>query len=103
MKKFTLFAVGIFAILVAFSLNWAISNNTMTERERRAQVNTRIDNNGYWKLMASKGLAVLNPEVEVPKASFTGSKIKSRMVRFDDSPDVPTTGQSSTQSENSIF
>ena len=103
MKKFMLIAIGIFIILGAFSLNWAISKNNMSEREKRAQVNTRVDNNGYWKLMASKGLAVLNPEAEVPQAIFTGSAIKSRIVRLDDSPDVPVTGQSSTQSENSIF
>lgn len=103
MKKTTLIVVGITIIIGAFSLNWAISNNALTEREKRAQVNTRIDNNGYWKRMAEKGLAVLNPEVEVPQAIFTGSKINSRIVKIDDSPDVPVTGQASTQSENSIF
>lgn len=103
MKKFILIALGISLIIGALSLNWAISNNAMTEREKRAQVNTRVDNNGYWKKMAAMGLAVLNPEVEVPKATFTGSKIKSRMVKSDDSPDVPVTSEPSTQSENSIF
>ncbi len=103
MKKPTIIALGVLIVLGAFTLNWAISNNTMSEREKRAQVNTRVDNNGYWKRMADMGLAVLNPEVEVPQAVFTGSKINSRMVRFDDSPDVPVTETPSTQSENSIF
>lgn len=103
MKKTTLITIGIFVILGTFSLNWAISNNGLTEREKRAQVNTRVDNNGYWKRMAERGLATLNPEVEVPKATFAGSAIKSRMVKREDSPDVPVTDVSSTQSENSIF
>ena len=103
MKKTTLYVIGIFMIIGGLSLNWAISNNAQSEREKRAQVNTRVDNNGYWKRMADKGLAVLNPEVEVPQAIFTGSKIHSRMVKIEDSPDVPVTGEPSTQSENSIF
>ncbi len=92
-----------FLVFIFTIVNWGISNSADSERERRAKVNTRIDNNGYWKRMAKEGLAILNPEVEVPPAVFTGSIINSRAVRYDNSPDVPVTTQPSTQSENSIF
>ena len=104
MKKFTiLFAVFTIGIL-AFSINWAVSDSTPTERERRSKVKGWVDNNGYWKRMADQGLAVLNPEVRAPEAVFTGSQIKAATVITDDSPDVPVIDvASSTQSENSVF
>lgn len=101
MRKLLLIALSL--ILVTTVVNIAVSDSSESERERRAKADTRVDNNGYWKRMAKRGLAVLNPEVEVPKAVFTGSKIQSRVVMYDNSPDVPVTDQSSTQSENSIF
>lgn len=101
MRKITIVFLSL--IMVVFAANWAISNSKPSEREKRAQVNTRVDNNGYWKKMAKQGLAVLNPVVEVPPAVYTGSNINSRAVRYENSPDVPVTTQSSTQSENSIF
>ncbi len=101
MRKLLFFSFA--AILIFTAVNWAISDSSDTERERRAKVNTRIDNNGYWKKMAKEGLAVLNPVVEVPEAVYTGSRINSRAVRYDNSPDVPVTTEPSTQSENSIF
>ena len=91
------------AALITIGVKWAISDDTKSERERRALLDTRIDNNNYWKKMAEKGLTVLNPEVEVPPAVFKGSAIKATRVREDDSPDVPVTEVNSTQSENSIF
>jgi len=63
----------------------------------------RVDNNRYWKKMAEKGLTTLNPVVDVPQAKYTGSAIEAKTVFFNDSPDVPVTTESSTQSENSIF
>lgn len=90
-------------ILIVAAVNWAVSDSSESERERRAKVDTRIDNNGYWKRMAKRGLAVLNPEVEVPKAVYTGSTINARTVAYENSPDVPVTNEPSTQSENSIF
>ncbi len=101
MRKFLILSLA--AVLVLVVANFAISDSTESEREKRAQVNTRVDNNGYWKEAAKRGLAVLNPEVEVPAAVYTGSQIKSRAVRYENSPDVPVTGEPSTQSENSIF
>ena len=101
MRKILILSLA--AVIVLFAANWAISDSTESEREKRAQVNTRVDNNGYWKEAAKRGLAVLNPVVDVPAAVYTGSQINSRAVRYDNSPDVPVTGQPSTQSENSIF
>ncbi len=95
MRKYTFILLAL--VFVAFATNWAISNSKPSEREKRAQVNTRVDNNGYWKRMAKRGLAVLNPVVEVPPAVYTGSTINSRAVLYENSPDVPVTTQSSTQ------
>ncbi|MBE9484369.1 MAG: hypothetical protein IMY74_05955, partial [Bacteroidetes bacterium] len=67
------------------------------------QANWRVDNNGYWKMMAEKGLTTLNPMVVVPKAKYTGSGIEARSSATLDSPDVPVTTENSSQSENSIF
>ncbi len=103
MKKFTiLLLIAVLAVLT-IGVKWAISDDTKSERERRSQVDTRVDNNGYWRKMAEKGLAILNPEVEIAPAVYTGSKINSRSVVWEDSPDVPVTTTSSRQSENSIF
>jgi len=73
------------------------------EAERATQVNTRVDNNGYWKLKASQGLAKLNGMQDIPPAQYTGSEIKAFSVRTDDSPDVPVAPSNTTQSEVSIF
>jgi hypothetical protein len=103
MKKFTMLLLIALVAVITIGVKWAISDDTKSERERRALIDTRIDNNNYWKKMAEKGLTVLNPEVEVPPAVFKGSIIKATQVREDDSPDVPVTEVNSTQSENSIF
>ena len=103
MKKSTLIIFIVAFGLVAFSINRAISDSTPAERQRRAMVDYRIDNTGYWIKMAKLGLAELNPDVKVAKAIYNGSKINSPMVANDDSPDVPVTTESAQQSENSIF
>lgn len=103
MKKIKLLVVFTTFILVAFSINWAVSSSKMTEREKRAQVDHRIDNMAYWKRMAEAGYVPFNPEVRAEPAIFTGSKIHSPMVLTEDSPDVPVTEVNSTQSENSII
>jgi hypothetical protein len=73
------------------------------DAERAKQVNTRVDNNGYWKRMAALGLARLNPVTPVKPAIYNGSGINALSVLTDDSPDVPVAGNNSTQSENSVF
>ncbi|MCK9399333.1 MAG: GEVED domain-containing protein [Bacteroidales bacterium] len=73
------------------------------DAERAKKVDTRIDNNGYWKKMAALGLARLNPVTPVKPAVYVGSEIRAFSVITDDSPDVAVATSSSTQSENSVF
>jgi PKD repeat protein len=67
------------------------------------KIDTRIDNQRYWRRMADSGFVYLAPVESVPSATFTGSRIESPMVMNENSPDVPTTTANSTQSENSVF
>ena len=102
MRKFRfLFLIMVIGFLIT-TINWAMSDSSNTERERRAKLDTRIDNNGYWKEMAKQGLTVLNPVVEVPQAVYIGSTMKNAMVATINSPDVAVS-TNSTQSENSII
>jgi len=90
-------------VLLAFLV---ITSSLWAQKEKpqwSEKADTRIDNNGYWKRMAEKGLTKLNPMVSVPKAVYTGSAIDARSSVTLDSPDVPVTTESSTQSENSVF
>ena len=66
-------------------------------------LDTRVDNMGYWQKAAELGLTTVAPKVEIPLGTFKGSKIASKSVWREDSPDVPVTNVNSTQSENSIF
>lgn len=66
-------------------------------------IDTRIDNMTYWKQMAEKGYVEVAPVVPIEQAVYTGSRINSRAVTFEDSPDVKLTEMNSTQSENSVF
>jgi hypothetical protein len=102
MQRFKLLFLFTVIGLVVLTVNWAVSDSSDTERERRAKLDTRIDNQGYWKKMAKEGLTVLNPVVDVPQAIYTGSSIKSPMVSTTNSPDVAVS-TNSTQSENSII
>lgn len=61
----------------------------------------RILNNVYWKEMARRGLARLNPPIVAPAGTERGSEIEEL---GQDSPDVPITNAANvTQSENSVF
>ncbi len=102
MQKFRFLFLFMVTGLMVLSISWAMSDSSDTERERRAKLNTRIDNQGYWKKMAEEGLTVLNPVVEVPEAVYTGSVINNAMVATLNSPDVAVS-TNSTQSENSII
>ena len=82
---------------------WATGDDNKSEREKEKLLDTRVDNNAYWKKMAKEGLTTLNPDVTVEKAIFKGSKIKALSVITENSPDIPVTDEASTQSENSIF
>lgn len=67
------------------------------------QMDTRIDNMGYWQQCAEWGLVPVQPFVAVPPAVYNGSKVILN-GRLMDSQDVCTTNEpsNSTQSENSI-
>jgi len=66
-------------------------------------LDTRIDNMSYWRKVAELGLAPVAPKVDVLLGIPKSSRINALKVVRDDSPDVPVTDESSTQSENSII
>jgi len=80
-----------------------IAGITGHTQEQEYVLDTRIDNNGYWKQAAEKGLTTLNPVVPIKAAIYTGSDIRAVSVITDDSPDVPVVTGSTSQSENSIY
>ena len=103
MKKTTLFfLVAIFTLTATFSFAQIPQKQTNTKKEAQ-QVDTRIDNMGYWIRCAEAGLVSVAPNIPPPKAKFKGSVINSKLVRDFNSVDVPVTEENSTQSENSIF
>jgi hypothetical protein len=65
------------------------------------QVDTRIDNMGYWRKMAEFGLVPVEPFHKIPPAEYSGSLVVTDGILVDDSPDVAVTTETSTQSENS--
>ena len=64
---------------------------------------TRIDNMGYWRKMADLELVPRQARIFVEAPVYTGSEIRAKGVKTTNSPDVPVTTETSTQSENSIF
>jgi hypothetical protein len=102
MKKFY-----ILTLAALFMTSSYVFSQKADDRKKNAegavQLNTRVDNNGYWKRMAALGLTQLNPVIPVKPAVYTGSEIRAFSVITDDSPDVPVATNNSTQSENSIF
>ncbi len=105
MKKVKFLLFFIVLGIVAFSVSKVVSDNQkLDKRAKRALINWKIDNQGYWKKMINEGLVLGNPDVKVAAAVYTGSEIKSPMSVTENSPDVPVTDVAgSTQSENSIF
>ena len=103
--KIRLISVAMTALLavVTTSVFSQVEAQRKKDAEQAALVNTRVDNNGYWKLKASQGLARLNPAQNIPPAVYTGSEIRALSVITEDSPDVPVAPSNTTQSETSIF
>jgi hypothetical protein len=105
MAKFYLFLAGLI-FFSATSLNSFSQNAQQRQKakdlERSRQIDTRVDNQGYWKQLIERGLVKPNPMVKVGQAVYTGSEIKAFSVITEDSPDVPVTELNSVQSENSI-
>ncbi len=98
MKALNIVLTVIILILLGFGITLAIVSNNNSE-----EIDTRIDNMGYWERAAKKGLVPYNPDVKVKNAVFTGSTIRATTVATLDSPDVPVTDINSVQSENSVF
>jgi hypothetical protein len=100
MKKFSLaFLLGLLSI-AAFSQN----DNEKFGFPPNYQVNTRIDNMGYWSEMAKLGLVPVQPMYRPAPAKFTGTKVfNNKGMLIHDSPDVPVTTNVNGESENSIF
>lgn len=99
MKKFS------FAVLLGFLSIAALSQNNAGKPvlPPNYQVDTRIDNIGYWQRMADFGLVPVQAPYHPAPAVFTGSKVfNNRGVLVNDSPDVPVTTHVDTESENSI-
>jgi len=67
------------------------------------QVDTRVDNMGYWRRMAEAGLVPVAPNALAPTPVQRSSKIMAPGIPAGNSPDVPVTTSNSTQSENSVF
>jgi len=100
-----IFAVT-FSLLAEFS--FAQKQNYPSKRKdtQKETVDTRVDNMGYWRRMAEKGLVEVAQPIPVAPAKYTGSIIEARSVVSgkEDSPDVPVTDLTNvTESENSIF
>ncbi len=101
-----IFTLGIFFMAV-------INLNAFAQREpdkdkipekMLKSVDTRIDNMGYWKKMAEKGLVPYTPVLPIKPAEYKGSLIDGKGLKLPDSPDIPVTSLSSvTESENSVF
>ncbi len=102
MKKFTFISLIAFAMVI-ITIGTVISDNHLSEREKKAQIDTRIIHIGYWMNLAKKGLVPYNPNVQAKPAIYKGSALSARLSPTENSPDVPVTNQPSTQSENSIF
>jgi hypothetical protein len=102
MKKLTLFLLT--CIFLALASATLVAQDSKTVFPPNYQVDTRIDNMGYWRKCAEAGLVPVQPFAPVPPARYNGSKLLMRGTSVIDSPDVLVTTEpsNSTQSENSI-
>jgi hypothetical protein len=105
MKKFRFLLFFVVLGIAAFTVTSVVSDTQkLNKRERRAKINWKIDNQGYWRKLIAEGLVMGNPDVKVAPAVYTGSEIRAHASITENSPDVPVVDEgSSTQSENSIF
>ncbi|OQX79606.1 MAG: hypothetical protein B6D61_03255, partial [Bacteroidetes bacterium 4484_249] len=108
MKKTNLLVVTLFiTFLLSGTLYSQKQNNQIKLKNGQAEkVDTRIDNMGYWREMAEKGLVEVAQPIPVAPAIYTGSEINAKSIKGgkEDSPDVPVTDLTNvTESENSGF
>ncbi len=104
MKKICIF-LFVFALCLATTVTAQRKiTNEDSRRILKQRVDTRVDNMKYWNGLVQRGILEANPVKFIPAADNRGSKMaRNTRVITEDSPDVPTTTVSSTQSENSIF
>lgn len=102
MRKLSLITIALMSFFLIFKAGMAQEASLVPPPGYK--VDTRIDNMGYWRMCASLGLVTVAPEVKVPTATWTGSRLITRGVSVIDSPDICITTEpsASTQSENSI-
>lgn len=80
-----------------------ISTTIFSQGQQELKLDTRVDNNGYWKEAAKRGLTKLNPVVTIAPATYTGSEIDAMSTTTENSPDVVIVEGNTSQSENSVF
>ena len=91
-------------IFIAAYLILGISDGYAQQVNPNQKFNSRIDNIGYWKKVAEKGLVPLTPFIPVKPAVYTGNEILSPLVITENSPDVAVTEDENVwESENSSF
>jgi PKD repeat protein len=104
MKKYPLFII-VLAIIFAWTVGYA--QQTKKPQANKAvsdQVDTRIDNMGYWMEKAKQGLVPYSQPIPIKPAEYTGSKINVKGIKSIESIDVPVTNLTNvTESENSVF
>ncbi len=105
MKNVKLLLTGLL-LTVAF-VGWAQEDESKKmlkmQVPEKAQIDDRIDNMGYWNMLAKKGMVPVQQKVTVPEARNFDSQIRSLLATTEDSPDVVVTEDASHQTENSIF
>ena len=91
------------ALLISLLFISTLTNVNAQQIQQEEKLDNRIDNQGYWRQAAAKGLTIPNPHVSVAPATFTGSEIMAISAITDNSPDVVLITGNTSQSENSIF
>jgi len=68
------------------------------------QIDTRIDNMGYWMEKAEEGIVPFNPRIPILPAIYKSDRISVKGVKTTTSTDIPVTNlTNATESENSVF
>ncbi|HQU71262.1 MAG TPA: sialidase family protein, partial [Calditrichia bacterium] len=74
------------------------------DQKASSEVDSRIWSMQYWKKMVDAGKVDAQEAQQVAPATFTGSRINSRLIETVDGPDVAIiNATNTTQSENSVF
>jgi len=95
--------VLLLSFLFVFMFSSGILNAQKKENKEKPKVDKRIDNMGYWMELAKQGVIPYNPSVKMGDVIQKGTKIHSKSVLIEDSPDVAINSGDNTQSENSIY